>query len=368
MRYCKKCVLPDSRPRLKLDAEGVCSACRSFEHRQVIDWNARERAFRDVVESAKRRSNGYDCVIPVSGGKDSTWQVATCLEYGLNPLCVTWRTPGRTPLGQRNLDNLISMGVDHIDFHINPDVEKAFTYKAMKKVGIPGLPMHMALLNIPLNIASKFGIPLMIWGENAASEYTGESMHTGFRLDDEWIAKYGVTDGTTAVDWIDDELTRKKMTPYFGPAGESRSEVFGAFLGYYFAWDADAVYKVAKQHGFQGAEQAKTGLYDYADIDDDFISVHHWFKWHKFGFTRLWDNLSLEIRNGRLSRDEAIRIIEETGDETPVEDIAKFCAFLGITTEHFHEIADSFRNPNLWRRDNGRWVMDGFLIKNWKFT
>ena len=91
-------------PGLILDDDGVCSACRSFEHRTEIDWDARKAAFHDVAETAKAHSKGYDCVIPVSGGKDSTWQVVTCLEHGLKPLCVTWRTPGRTPLGQRNLD------------------------------------------------------------------------------------------------------------------------------------------------------------------------------------------------------------------------------------------------------------------------
>lgn len=368
MKYCRKCILPNTRPGLVLDEDGVCSACRSFEHRTNIDWGARKSAFCDVAEDAKERSKGYDCVVPVSGGKDSTWQVATCLEHGLNPLCVTWRTPGRTRLGQRNLDNLIAMGVDHIDYVVNPDVERLFVHKALVKFGIPGLPMHMALFNIPLNVAARFEVPLMVWGENAASEYTGESMHSGFRLNDDWIARYGVTNGTVASDWVDDELTEKMMMPYIGPPANLRNNVTGVFLGYYFPWDVEAVYRLAKANGFKGGGQAKTGLYDYADIDDDFISVHHWLKWHKFGFTRLWDNLSLEIRNGRMSREEAIRMIAETGDETPAEDIEKFCDFLRIPTSYFFKICDSFRDPGIWRRDGSTWSIDGFLIKDWNWS
>lgn len=368
MKYCRKCILPDTRPGLVLDDNGVCSACRSFEYRREIDWDARKTAFHSVAETAKARSKGYDCVIPVSGGKDSTWQVVTCLEHDLKPLCVTWRTPGRTSLGQRNLDNLIALGVDHIDYVINPDVERRFVHKALRKYGIPGLPMHMALFNIPLNVAARFEVPLMVWGENAASEYTGESMHMGFRLDDDWIARYGVTNGTVASDWVDAELTEKMMMPYFGPPTNLRSKVLGVFLGYYFPWDADAVYQVAKTHGFMPGSQAKTGLYDYADIDDDFISVHHWLKWHKFGFTRLWDNLSLEIRNKRMSRKQAIQVLEETGDETPVEDIERFCAFLQIPTPQFFEICDSFRDPNIWRREGDTWVIDNFLVERWKWS
>ncbi|MBM09243.1 MAG: N-acetyl sugar amidotransferase [Magnetovibrio sp.] len=365
MKYCTKCVLPTTRPGLTFDEAGVCSACRSAEVRVSIDWPARELAFRHVVDNAKRKSTGYDCVIPVSGGKDSTWQVAKCKDYGLNPLCVTWRTPGRTPLGQKNLDNLIYLGVDHIDFQINPKVERKFTYKALTKMGTPGLPMHMAIFNIPLNIACRFNVPLMIWGENTASEYTGEAMHQGFRLDNEWVARYGVTHGTVARDWLDDELTEHDLTPYFGPLSFDREKVLGVFLGYYFSWDAENVYKVAATHGFESAARAKTGLYNYADIDDDFISIHHWFKWHKFGFTRLWDNLSLEIRNGRLTREQAIYLIKDAGDQTPYEDIDKFCDFLDISTSHFFSIAASFRNSTIWRHDEGIWRIDDFLIPDW---
>ena len=124
MKYCKICILPDTRPGLDIDSSGVCSACYNFNSRSQIDWEKRENQFDLVVSLAKKKSKGYDCLIPVSGGKDSTWQTVKCLEKGLNPLCVTWKTPARTEVGQKNLDNLISLGVDHIDYQINPKVEK----------------------------------------------------------------------------------------------------------------------------------------------------------------------------------------------------------------------------------------------------
>jgi len=119
-----------------------------------------------------------------------------------------------------------------------------------------------------------------------------------------------------------------------------------------------------------GSAASPTGrpYYAYADIDDDFISIHHWLKWYKFGFTRTYDNLSLEIRNGRLRRDEAIEILPQRGDETPYEDIRKFCAWIGITEERFFEIAEKFRNPDIWkRREDGKWYIPGFLIPDWKW-
>ncbi|MEO9183302.1 MAG: N-acetyl sugar amidotransferase, partial [Kofleriaceae bacterium] len=218
MKYCGTCITPWNRPGIRFDADGACN-CATRETKRAIDWPARERDFRAVVANAKGRSHGYDCLIPVSGGKDSTWQVVTCLEYGLKPLCVTWRPPGRTAIGQANLDNLIRLGVDHIDYAISPDVEKRFTLAAYEKYGSTAVPMHMAIFSIPLRIAVKFQIPLVVWGENSAFEYGGsEESRTGFKLDRAWLQGHGVTHGTTARDWIGVAgLTEQELTPYFGP-------------------------------------------------------------------------------------------------------------------------------------------------------
>ena len=135
----------------------------------------------------------YDCIIPVSGGKDSTWQVITALDYGLKPLCVTWKTPARNTLGAKNLQNLVNLGVDHIDFSINPKVERRFTLKAFEGLGSPVIPMHMALHAIPLQFAVNFRVPLILWGENSAYEYGGQDEALkGVRLTHAWLKKYGV--------------------------------------------------------------------------------------------------------------------------------------------------------------------------------
>jgi N-acetyl sugar amidotransferase len=372
MRYCRQCIIPDTRPNISFSATGVCNACESHSSKREIDWEARERLFRKVVENARARSQGYDCVIPVSGGKDSTWQVVKCLEYGLNPLAVTWKTPARTEIGKQNLDNLISLGVDHIDYQINPKVERKFMYQALVRFGTTAIPMHMALFNIPLMIASRFNISLLVLGENSAFEYGGaDDAQKGFKLDSAWLKTFGVTHGTTAADWVSDELSRKEMTPYFGPTDqelESRG-ILAIFLGYYFEWDPETSLKVARAHNFQSRKEgAKTGYYDYADIDDDFISIHHYLKWYKFGFTRIFDNLSLEIRNGRMTREQALQIVREKGDQTPHDDILKFCDFLGITSRQFFDIIEKFRNQDIWTRKNGKWVIDDFLISDWSWT
>jgi N-acetyl sugar amidotransferase len=372
MRYCARCITPDIRPNIRLDGEGVCNACRSHQERRIIDWTQRERAFREVISLAQSRSKGYDCLVPVSGGKDSHWQVVKCLEYGLKPLAVTWKTPARTELGRRNLENLIRLGVDHVDYQVSPKVEKKFMLRALERFGSTAIPMHLALFNIPLKIAVRFEIPLVVWGENSAFEYGHQKEeHTGFRLNGEWMRTYGVTHGTRAEDWVSANLAEKELTPYFGPTDSELEEkgILAIFLGYYFPWDPQETYRVAQEHGFLArADGPRTGYYEFADIDDDFISIHHYLKWYKFGITRLFDNLSLEIRNGRISRKEAIQVIRKQGDQTPHGDIEKFCRFVGISKGQFFEIIEKFRNPEIWTCVNGRWMIKDFIIPDWSWT
>ena len=373
MNWCQNCVLPDTRPNLELDDYGICNACRNNHDKKEIKWTQRQLELHSVVANAKTHSSGYDCLIPVSGGKDSTWQTVKCLELGLKPLTVTWRPPGRTVIGQRNLDNLIRLGVDHIDYTINPAVEARLMLKTFERLGSTGIPMHLALFNIPLTIASRFRIPLVIWGENSAFEYgNNKSADIGFALDENWLRTYGVTHGTTASDWIDDEITEKDLTPYFGPGDNELqiARVKAIFLGYYLPWDPETSRSIASRHGFEAKEDGpRTGYFNYADIDDEFISLHHWLKWYKFGFTRTYDNLSIEIRNGRMTRNQAIEIIRELEDETPYKDIEQFCNFSGIKKSKFMEIAERFRNHNIWKQDaNGIWYIDNFLINDWKWS
>jgi N-acetyl sugar amidotransferase len=372
VKYCRLCITPDTRPNITLDAGGVCNACVAHATKTSIDWPARAASFGDVVAHAKARSSGYDCIIPVSGGKDSTWQVVTCLERGLKPLAVTWKTPARTAIGAENLANLVALGVDHIDYQISPLVERKFLREALVRSGSTAIPMHMAMFAIPLRLAVALRIPLVVWGENSAFEYGGTAEErTGFRLDRAWLQKYGVTHGTTAADWVGEQLSARELTPYVWPddAALQAAGVTAVFLGYYFRWDPETTLAVARAHGFKPRPQGpKTGYYDYADIDDDFISIHHYLKWHKFGFTRLFDNLSIEIRNRRMTREEAIAIVRARGDQTPHADIERFCAFVGMSTREFFEVADRFRDPAVWTRRRGRWEIDDFLIADWAWA
>ncbi|HOO91011.1 MAG TPA: N-acetyl sugar amidotransferase [Syntrophales bacterium] len=364
-----KCVTPDTRPNIRIDESGLCSACANFGAKAKIDWDAREKALRELIADIKQRdSGGYDCIIPVSGGKDSTWQVIKCLEYGLKILAYTWRAPGRTDIGQANLDNLIGLGVDHIDISVSPEVEKRFTMAAFRKFGSNAIPMHFGIYSTPLRLAAQMGIPLVIYGENSAFEYGNpDDAKVGCRIDENWLDKYGVTHGTVVSDWVGvDGLSMQDLQAYSAPSLDrvEKAGVRAIFLGYYLPWDVETSRKAAAAHGFKFRPgKARTGYYDYADIDDDFISIHHWIKWYKFGFTRSFDNLSLEIRNGRISRDDAVTWLRGRGYERPSHDILKFCDWADISEEEFDSICESFRNREIWTHDGSKWKIPDYIVK-----
>lgn len=372
MRYCTRCILPDTRPGISLDAEGVCTACRGHDDKEArIDWDARAAAFDGIVAEAKARSTGYDCIVPVSGGKDSWYQVITAKEHGLKVLAVTWRTPGRTEIGQRNLDAMISrLGVDHIDYTIDPEVERRFMIAAYERKGATAIPMHMALFAIPTRLAVQLRIPLVVWGENPQLEFGGaEADRLATDMDLDWIARHGVTNQTSREDWIGAEgLTERDLVAYELPSRDAFAafQPKSIFLGSFFEWNSFENARIAGRHGFEsGGEHLKTGVWEFADIDCHFIALHHFLKWYKFGMLRSFDNLSVQIRYGELGRDAAIEILRRTGFQVPSDDIERFCDFAGKPVDWFWSVAESYRNTAVWRRNGNRWEIPGFLIEDW---
>lgn len=372
MRYCARCILPDSRPGIVLDEDGVCSACRGHddkEHR--IDWAARAAAWDGLVADAKARSQGYDCIVPVSGGKDSWYQVIRCQEHGLKVLGVTWRTPARTAIGQRNVDNMIAkLGIDHIDFTIDPDVERRFMIAAYERKGATAIPMHMALFAIPIRLAVQMRIPLVVWGENPQLEFGGsETDRLATDLDLDWIKRHGVTNNTSLEDWIGAEgLSERDLVAYRLPTQDEFTAFApkSVFLGSFFKWNSFDNARISAEHGFEsGDEHLKTGVWTFADLDCDFIALHHFLKWYKFGILRSFDNLSVQVRYGMISRDEAIAQLKAAGFQVPAQDIAKFCAFAGKPESWFWDIAETFRNHDIWKKVDGTWTIPGFIIGDW---
>ena len=182
-------------------------------------------------------------------------------------------------------------------------------------------------------------------------------------MDYDWIKKYGVTNGTIAEDWADDKLTLKDVESYKLPKESEldKKNIESLFLGMYMEWEPEDIAKKSQTVGFEWAENPVLGLHPFVGVDCDFRVVHHFMKWYKFGVTKLWDNLSLEIREGRKTRKDAINYLRENYEPAPIKEIRTFCNYLGISEQKFFEIAESHRNKEIWKKDgSGDWHLPDF--------
>lgn len=367
IQYCTRCVTPSTRPKLSFNLKGVCSACTGAEEKKEINWKEREKELTSIFNKYKSKGNKYDCIVPVSGGKDSIYQVHVVKNvYHLNPLCITFRTDSRTKIGEHNIQCLRNMGVDHIDFTPNPVGFKKLCRKTFEEVGDCSLADHLAIWGIIPRFAIAFKIPLVIWGENPDMEYgANKDERQVSRINRDWLKNQNILKGKKAEDWCDNNLKIGEIKSLVYPSEEELDELgyTPLFLGYYVPWDAKNNVEIAEKYGFKERKRPIMGIYDYSDLDCMRIVIHHYFKWLKFGFNRVTDNASNEIRKGRMSREEAVRLVRERdGIKPPKEYIIYFCDYIGISEKHFWKIAEKFRNKDIWKKnDKGEWYIENWI-------
>lgn len=380
INYCSKCLFPETKPDLFFNEDGVCSACIAADQKNnSIDWKQREIDFNTIIEKYRKGPNeiGYDCLIPVSGGKDSTYQAYFMKEvYGLNPLCVCFETSNLTEVGQSNIDNISKMGIDVIYFKKNYKAYRSMVVEGFKRVGDEMWPNHLGIFTIPINIAVKFNIPLVVWGENPQQEYGGpiESIENK-QLNRKWLEEFGGLLGNRIQDMVGvDGLTEKDLTPYFYPSDEdiNRVGVVGLFLGHYFFWDAQKQLEIVKKHGFAVKEDGPVeGTYtNYENLDEKMHGLHDYLKYVKYGFGRATDHACIDVRNNRLTREEGLKLVKQYDGKYPNYGVDEFVKYSGMTKEEIDVILDSFTSPILFTQDeSGNFIKDdeGNLVRNFDF-
>jgi N-acetyl sugar amidotransferase len=368
LRYCAKCIMPDTKPDLFFDDEGVCSACRAYENRSVIDWDGRRSELDRVLNQHRSRNGYWDCVVPVSGGKDSTYQVIRVLELGMTPLCVTATTCDLSELGRRNIENIKKLGVDHIQLSPNPNVRAKLNRIGLEEVGDISWPEHVGIFTIPVRVAINYNISLIIWGENSQNEYGGpEAAQSKNILDRSWLEEFGGLLGLRVSDLADVYGIRQKdLVPYTYPTEEelSGAQVSGLFLGHYIPWDGMTNYLISQAHGFETYDKAVEGsMVNYENLDNHQTGIHDYFKFLKFGFSRATDIACLHLRRGRLTREDAVTIVKERDGKFPWEYLGKSLAEilrpLEMTVDDFIETCDRFTNRSIFKtKSNGELVKD----------
>lgn len=362
MQVCTRCLYASRHPlHLTLDDVGVCSGCRIHEEKDRLDWDERSEKLRGIFNNYRSRSgNNYDCIIPVSGARDSYFIVHTVKNvYGMNPLLVTYNKQYNTAIGMRNLANLrIRFDCDIMTLTVNPETAKKITRSTLRRFGSIYWHCIAGQTVYPVQAAVKFKIPLIVWGAHQGIDQVGMFSH----LDEvEMTRKYRKEHdlmGYEAEDLIDDfdGISEQDVVQYRYPDNREleRVGVRGIYLNNYIRWDSRAQHeRMIRDHGYETAPQTRT-FDTYNDVDCwNYSDVHDYIKYIKHGYGKAIDHACREIRLRRMTREQGIKLVRKYSLQPP-RNLPLFLDWLGITENAFHYIFDQHRNPGIWRR-NDRW-------------
>jgi N-acetyl sugar amidotransferase len=362
IRYCTRCVISNQRPRIRFDADGVCSACRFAERKARIDWSARERELRALCDRYRRSDGSFDVIVPGSGGKDSGY-VAHQLKYvyGMHPLTVTWAPHMYTDVGRRNFQAFINAGFDNIMGTPNGRVHATLTRLAFEHMGDPFQPFVYGVKSLPIRIATAFGIPLVMYGENGEVEYGGDDKNEDKPTHDianDLLKHYW--SGVGPMEWAKFGVAESDLRYYMPPPTEDieRVGVQCHFFSYYKRWvPQENYYYCIDNIGFTPNPDGRSeGTYSkYASIDDKVDGFHYYLGFIKFGIGRATSDAAHEIRDGHLTREEGVALVRRYDGEFPAKYLDDFLVYTGLTKERFCEVVDEYRAPHIWVNDGGEW-------------
>ena len=369
MRVCNRCIQPDTRPGIYFNNQGICGACLWEEEKKEIDWESREKELEEIAEWAKNTAkSNYDCVIGVSGGKDSTKQALTARDrLGLRCLLVNCEPEGITEIGSHNIENLKKLGFDVINLRPNPKVMKMLIkrdfYKYLNPVKITEFPLYASAYII----AEKFDIPLIIQGENPGltlgTSLTGVGTDSNAMKADElqtlssgW-KEYVEIEGVEEKDLYLFHYDRKKL---------EEKGCKAIWLNYFLKeWSNYKNAIFSKEHGLEWRpedfDRESVGTYlPYFQLDGDLTQVNQLLKCIKFGFGQCMDHACYDLREGRITREEAIKLVKKYDGKCSEVYIEKFCNYIDISQNEFWSVTEKFRGP-MWERDKKRNWYNTFL-------
>jgi N-acetyl sugar amidotransferase len=320
MIYCKECLMPTTRPE-QVFVDGVCDACHSAKDKhEGIDWAARETEFREILDRYRGDGTKYDCIIPVSGGKDSFYQAITMRDkYGMTPLCVTHTPCELTEVGAKYLTFLRDQGFDLVQISGNRKTYRELVRIGFFKLGDCCWPEHIGIFTVPARVAVNYNIPRLIWGENSQFEYGGPATHKENNfLDRNWLEQFQMS-GHRLSDVVHDGIDLNDIKTLHYPSDEDirRVGVTGLFLGYFEKWDSKRNTDLCLSLGWNKKPDGPVeGAYnDIENLDCKWIGgLHDYMKFIKYGYGRATDQLCIEIRAGRMTRNEAIEALKQTDE------------------------------------------------------
>ena len=382
--FCKHCVISNQRPSssvefrhkqnekkatISFDATGVCDACRYQEVKEKeISWEKREQSLIQLLDKHRRGDGGYDIIVPGSGGKDSAYTSHILkYKYGMNPLTVTWAPHKYTEIGWKNFENWIHVGgLDNILFTPNGRVHRYLTQQAFLNLLHPFQPFILGQRIIGPLIAAKFGVKLVMYGENQAEYGNNKDENTKPTMDRKFFSETNpeeiVLGGNSIKNIIaENKFSLNDFAPYIPPSASYLESVNVEvhYLGYYLRWDPQECYYYAVENtGFQANSERTEGTYSkYSSIDDQIDMFHYYTSLIKFGIGRATYDAAQEIRNGKITRQEGVQLVKKYDQEFPQKYFKQFLEYINVNEDLFRDTVDKFRSPHLWLSDSSDWKL-----------
>lgn len=363
VKFCTKCVMSNQRPRITFDENGVCSACTFNDYKQNgIDWASRDAELRELCDKHRKGNGEYDVIVPCSGGKDGSF-VAHKLkyEYNMNPLTVTWAPLKATEIGRRNLDAFIGAGFDNILGTPNGLVNRKLVQLATRHMGDPFQPFIYGQTNFPMHMAVKYGVSLIMYGENGEVEYGGDMKNANVPTREIKDHDKHYFSGMPPEFWTEHGVSAADLKPFMAPRYDdivaNKTEIH--FFGYYTMWDPQENFYYCRENvGFTPNTERSEGTYSkYASLDDRIDGYHYYLGYVKFGIGRTTSDAAHEVRDGKIDREEAAALVKRFDGEFPAKYYTEFLEYADITNEEFQEVVDSWRSDHIWKKTGNGWEL-----------
>ncbi|OGT06709.1 MAG: hypothetical protein A2103_01080 [Gammaproteobacteria bacterium GWF2_41_13] len=362
MKYCKQCLMPDTRPGITFHDDGVCSPCHNYEKQKITDWGNRTKEFEVICDKYRGKyGNGYDCAISVSGGKDSHFQVWYMKEVmGMNPVLLSVGNIDWTDTGRKNIANLSdTFSCDIISIMPNHHVARLLSKKAFIEIGSPTWYADALIYAYPYRMTMQLGLHLLVYGENVNYTYGGK-----YNIETASAKLQAKNDVVKPVwnQWLQDgQLTEKELESAKQPTLDE-CEKYGLepiYLSYFVPWDSHRNYEQAKRWGFRhlSHEYTREGTIEqYNQIDSIGYLLNQYLKYPKFGHASATEMASRWIRSGIATRDEMILHVKKHDKILDQGIVDSFLDFTGMRPSEFWKTIDKWYNPKLFYQDKwGIW-------------
>ncbi len=362
--WCKNCLNMSTRPRITFNEEGVCNACQWQDEKRTMDWTPRKNELETLLDANRTKSGNFDCIVPVSGGKDGSYVAYTLKhKYGMNPLTITVKPALSLAIGDKNLDNFIKSGYNHIHVSCNPIVLDRLNKYGFIEKGFPYYGWLIAIMTAVIKCAVNFKIPLIFYGEDGEIEYGGSTESKNRALYDiEYMKRVYLEGGHEKVfDKIkaDGDISDADLSFFQFPKEKEISEVGLSFAhwSYFEGWDSYRNYVVAKEHC--GLIEKEDGNHDtftnFSQNDQALYALHAYMMYLKFGFGRATQDAGIEIRRGSMTRDQALNLVKMYDNSYPHDLISTYLEYYGMSQEEFDSVLDKYANKDLFEKIDGAW-------------